>query len=213
MKKGNRNLLISLKYILTILLFLSVNSITAQLDFGIKAGLNIANFNTESDEFESFTAYHIGIFTNIDVSDLFSFQPGALYSIKGAKTIIDGNEANYNLSYLEIPINLASSFGKFNVFAGPYFAFGLEGNIIYETEREKIQFVYDEKDLNAGVEHGISMVDLGLNIGLGYEINKNITLQGAYGIGLYNLNPKINGESPKLKSTNEVLQFSIVLYL
>src|ERR671932_646829 len=62
--------------------------------FGIKAGVNLAKFNFNADQFPSGaniaststkTSAHAGVFVNIPISTLFKFQPELLYSGQGSK--------------------------------------------------------------------------------------------------------------------------------
>ena len=106
--------------------------------FGIKGGVNLAsleidddtpatNFNTNSK-----TSFHVGVYGNIPLSDMFRFQPELLYVGGGSKvsgTPLSGNQGsteNYeaDFDYLALPlkIQLATKSGFF-VEAGPQIAF------------------------------------------------------------------------------------------
>src|SRR5262245_31659768 len=94
----------------------------SQISLGVKAGVNISNFSG-------------GDFQNIDKSALVGFhgggllhmkfghfvlQPEVLFSSQGAKLKQAGQESNFKVSYINIPVMLQyESDGGFYVEAGP----------------------------------------------------------------------------------------------
>jgi hypothetical protein len=106
--------------------------------FGIKGGVNLAsleidddtpatNFNTNSK-----TSFHVGVYANVPLSDMFRLQPEILYLGAGSKvrgTPLSGNQGgtvNYeaDFDYLAVPVKLqlATKSGFF-VEAGPQIGF------------------------------------------------------------------------------------------
>ncbi len=198
-------------------LLLSSSAIFAQTKFGVKGGVNFANVNVKEDESpfsmspSSITSFHVTGLADIPVSSIFSLQPGLSFTGKGFKVDMseDGNtyKATANVYYLEIPINAVAKFpagsGKFFIGAGPYAGIGLTGKTKTETSGDIADLIPSEKkDIKFGnnaEEDDLKRADLGLNFLAGYELNNGLTLNGGYGLGLTNLEPKGNGASSKHK--------------
>lgn len=81
----------------------------AQTTFGVRAGINFQNINGKSEgknlENKLKTGINLGVNAEIGVAPDFYFQPGLLFTTKGAKMEGSG-DVKVNLSYLEIPMNL-----------------------------------------------------------------------------------------------------------
>lgn len=136
--------------ILLIVLAVSVSQLSAQVRFGVKAGLNLSNISQQFKEsdYEMTThflpAFHVGLVADVPFSGQFSFQPGVLFSVKGysmdvqemledfyGEDLPDGFEsdgyARTKFNYIEIPLNLAFKANDFQIAAGPYVALGISG--------------------------------------------------------------------------------------
>lgn len=166
--------------------------------FGIKAGVafptidfsnEIASRNTDSK-----TSFYVGAIADINISPLFSFQPGLTYIGKGAKfnmrkameeididpSDLQGNEIfTFNYSYLELPVNFLANFkvggGKFFIGAGPYVAYAISANL-ESTEKDDLEF---------GSEDGLyRRVEFGINFLGGYTLINGLNLHAGYGLGL-----------------------------
>lgn len=153
MKKSNRFLL------LIILAALSFSA-SAQINFGIKVGGNLSNIHHDYKDSDDEIAtkmkvgFHIGLISDIPINEMFSFQPGLLFTAKGWNYDLDEIYKDYgeidprsvnasgvdidgyarvNLNYLEIPLNIAFKANALQVYAGPYVALGIGG-------KEKMDF-------------------------------------------------------------------------
>ncbi len=113
----------------------SLNS-NAQVKFGIKAGLNIANASVTSGgtgvATSSITSFQGGLIMLTDLSEQISLQIGALLSGKGASYTEEGG-ITVTPWYLEIPVdfgyNIASGNMKIRPYAGLYLGIGVMGKI------------------------------------------------------------------------------------
>ena len=85
----------------------------AQVSGGLKGGLNLANQDFEADGFsvspDGRTAFHVGAFLNVMLSDNVGLQPEVLFSAQGStfespSPGIEDSERNFN--YINIPILL-----------------------------------------------------------------------------------------------------------
>ena len=178
--------------------------VNAQTRFGIKAGLNLADANGKGDG-ESFSSdskmrvgFHLGGVADITFAEKFYFQPGLLFSTKGAKFETEDSGVKFtstaNLGYLEVPLNVGyridAGSAKINLGLGPYLGFGVAGKFttkvsgggISAEESENVKWGNDE-------DSNVKPLDFGLNLGAGVEFsNFQINLQ--YGLGLSNNRPK-----------------------
>ncbi|MDF1560147.1 MAG: outer membrane beta-barrel protein [Bacteroidales bacterium] len=104
---------------LSAILILSSLAMQAQIGFGLLGGVNFQNINgtnSNGDKLENglLTGFHAGVNVNIPIAPDFYFQPGLLFSVKGAKnefynppTKASGDyTTTTRLSYVELPVNL-----------------------------------------------------------------------------------------------------------
>jgi len=215
-------------------LFLLIFSGQAQKSSAIlRAGVNIANVTTTNDgsidESNSLTSFQVGIIGNIHLAPFLFFQPGIVFTGKGAKTQ-SGNttDATYyratsNPYYIEIPANFVFKTPtgpiKFFAGAGPYIAVGVSGknkvdgkflgtafsseNNIEWSNDDPSTFNYEE-----GSGYGImKRFDYGLNGTAGLELTKAV-LSVNYGFGLAKLQSGSNSSADD-KNKHRVLSFTV----
>jgi hypothetical protein len=188
-----------LKLLIVVIALTVTTQSFAQVKFGVKAGLNIANMlekdndETYSKDYKSKIGFHLGGTADFAISEKFAIEPGLLFSTKGYKMEDSGETMSYNLNYLEIPINAVYKIdlgsAKVLINAGPYLGFAISGKMKASVARfgengdekeQKIEIGSDkEKDM-------IKPLDFGLNFGAGVDI-KGITIGLQYGLGLANL--------------------------
>jgi hypothetical protein len=180
------------KVILTAMLALAmVAGANAQFKLGPTVGLNMANLSGDVDGNSMKMGFKIGAAAEYSFNDNWSIAPELAYSAKGTKYDFFGESFNFNLDYLELPINamfrtpLADDF-NFVAFAGPYLAYALSAKM----DGEKI-------DLGSGEEE-LSPFDFGLNFGIGAEY-KSFFLKAQYQLGLTNLS---NVSEVSMKNNN-----------
>ena len=139
-------------FLMLIILVTFAFSTSAQVNFGIKVGGNLSNIhqNYKDSDYEVPTrmkvGFHIGLTSDIPISEMFSFQPGLLLSTKGYSVDLeelfgdevpirsvnaDGVEidgfSRTNVNYLELPLNIAFKANALQIYAGPYVAVGIGG--------------------------------------------------------------------------------------
>jgi hypothetical protein len=168
--------------------------------FGIRAGLNLASIEVDekgAPAYDNTIGFHVGIIADIGINELFYFQPGLLFSAKGAEYSNEsytssGIRTEYELTasayYLEIPL-MASVKMDINeslalrLNAGPYIGFGITGTI---EEEFKVPMYpqYNESDSeNVFKKGGFKRLDFGIAFGSGLEF-QNFYIGVNYGIGL-----------------------------
>lgn len=126
-------------------------SASAQIEIGIKVGGNLSNIHQDfkdSDEempTKMKVGFHVGLTSDIPINEMFSFQPGLLFTTKGYNYDLDelveeddnpvkstnavevDGYMRTSLNYIEIPLNIAFKTGDLQIFAGPYLAVGIGG--------------------------------------------------------------------------------------
>jgi len=111
---------------------------TGKMSIGILGGVNfqtLTGTDHSGDELDNdmLTGYHGGINIQIPIAPEFYFQPGLLYSFKGAKKTGALTSSTTKVSYIELPLNLvykgALGSGYFMVGFGPYISYGIVGKL------------------------------------------------------------------------------------
>ncbi|MBW6492728.1 MAG: PorT family protein [Lentimicrobium sp.] len=175
--------------------------------FGVLGGVNFQNLNGtdfSGDKLENdmIIGFHAGVNVQIPVAPEFYFQPGLLFSTKGAKNTIDvlgtAFTTTVKLSYVELPLNLVYKGALGNGFVlvgfGPYVGYGISGKEINEggpatIEREvKFQNIVETGD-PASV-HYVKALDAGANVFAGYEMAGGLFMQLNAQLGLIKINPE-----------------------
>lgn len=191
---------------IAIMLLLSVTITKAQstgLGFGLLGGVNFQNLNGKDNngdklENDMIIGYHVGANVQIPLAPEFYFQPGLLFSTKGAKTSNDLVSATYNLSYIELPLNLVYKgllgAGYVMVGFGPYVGYAIMGNAKYEggslTYDDKIEFTNTVEAGDPLTTTYFRPLDVGGNVFAGYEMAGGIFFQLNTQLGLLKINPE-----------------------
>jgi hypothetical protein len=194
-----------------VFIFLTI-ALQAQIGFGLLGGVNFQNINGKDISGNKLkngllTGFHAGVNVNILVAPEFYFQPGLLFSVKGAKndffsppTKASGDlVTTTRLSYIEIPLNLLYrpqlGNGYMLLGFGPYFAFGIGGK--ENSEFGSLSFKRDVKFKNTVTNLGDLLgtayyrpFDAGANIFFGYELSMGVFLQLNAQLGLLKINPE-----------------------
>jgi hypothetical protein len=196
--------------ILTILA-LSITMASAQgtdkLSFGVLGGVNFQNLNGKNMsgdklENEMILGYHAGVNVQIPIAPQFYFQPGLIFSTKGAQNNYSVLGVDFTsttkLSYIEMPLNLVYKAmlgnGYFMLGFGPYIGYGIGGKVT--TEGGDISLDQDIEFQNV-VETSDDMtvpyykaLDFGGNIFAGYELSNGIFAQFNTQLGMVKINPE-----------------------
>jgi len=175
----------------------------AQTTFGVRAGVNFQNINGEDSDGDKLKndltiGFNVGANAEIPVSPDFYFQPGLLFSTKGAKNLNEVEDLKLGLSYVELPLHIVYKpqlgNGKLILGFGPYIGYGVSGKYKYDNEEEKVKFKNDVKSSDEDAFY-LKGLDAGADIFFGYELASKLSVQLNAQLGLLNLLPKYEGES------------------
>jgi Outer membrane protein beta-barrel domain len=150
-----------------IVVICSVGLCAQGLDFGIKAGVNIANQNY-SDDFNADTKaivlFHGGVFVTWMFTEKLGLQPEVLFSMQGSKE--DGYDYKVITNYVNIPVLVRYDItDMFSVHAGPQFGVLLSAESEYQGGSQDLKEYYKGSDI--GIAIGAEADDLPLNLGVG----------------------------------------------
>ncbi len=198
-----------MKKLLTILFvsFMLVSLSYAQMQLGVKAGLNLANLSGDDiEDTDARTGFAGGVFFMYQFSEMFAIQPEVYYTMKGAtqKDVFPGVDATIKGDYFEIPvllkliIPLRGSGIKPAIFAGPSLAFNTSAKIKIEADGESF-----EEDLE-----DIKSTDFGLvfGAGLGFPVgNGELGFDVRYILGL----TTVDDSAEEADVKNGVINFNL----
>ena len=193
-------------FLALLLLFgIRANSQNTGISFGLRGGVNLQNINGkdlngDKLELNLVPRFSFGAVVEIPLAPAFGFQTGLIYSSKGAKAKSDflglGMSAEYNISYIEMPLNFlfrpALGNGHFLLGFGPYVAYGFGGKAkfsINNTSTEvEIVFSNEYQSLNPYDWKYFRHLDYGGNLFFGYELNSGLLIQLNTQLGLAKIN-------------------------
>jgi hypothetical protein len=189
-----------LLYLVFVFIF-STLSVHAQ--FAVLGGVNLQNFNgKQSDdsklENSLVIGYHAGINVQLPIASQFYFQPGLMFSTKGAKNTTGELTTTYNLYYLELPLNFVYKAplgsGYFLLGFGPYVGYGIGGKATTEggalTLKTDVEYQNVVEITDPLLVSYFKPLDAGGNIFFGYETAMGVFLQVNAQLGMININPE-----------------------
>ncbi|HEY6503736.1 MAG TPA: porin family protein [Chitinophagaceae bacterium] len=184
----------------------------SRTSFGLRGGVNFQTINgkdASGDKLENdiLTGFNIGINAEIPVATDFYFQPGLLYTLKGAKSkdVILGEtiEGTLKIAYVELPLNFLYKplLGRGHLLLGfgPYVAMGIGGTSKYEgggsSISQDVKFKNTVMVTDADDVVYIRPIDAGANFLFGYEFSNKVSIQLNAQLGLTKINPEYEGAS------------------
>jgi len=195
--------------------------------FGLRGGVNFQNINGKDEngdklENDILTGFNLGINAEIPVGIDFYFQPGLLYTIKGAKSedVILGQTINgkVKISYIELPLNFLYKpmLGKGHLLLGfgPYVALGVNGKVTYEGGGSSLSsdIKFKNKVMNTDSDDVVYFrpLEAGANLLAGYEFGNRVSFQLNTQLGLTKINPEYEGANDdKTSAKNTGFGFSL----
>ncbi len=150
----------------------------AQVSFGVKAGLNIANLTGDLDGTSSLASFNAGGLVNIPVSSQFSVQPEVIYSGEGAK----GDGGKYLFNYINIPVLF-----QYNNPSGFFAEVGPQIGLL-TSAKAKI-----DGGGSTDVKEFLKSSNFSAAIGLGYKLANGLGFNARYNLGLVNISKEDGG--------------------
>lgn len=167
-------------------------SLNAQ-QFGIKAGMNMTNVSNSDQigtalsgaDAKGKIGFHAGLFMNAPIAEGFSIQPELLYNSKGVKFTYSGQDANWHLDYLSVPVMF-----QYNATPQFYLEAGPELSLLLSSKMKGQGSTVDLKDNTNGF-------DFGLGLGAGYYFTSNVGLTARYVAGFNDIVKDNDGDALK----------------
>ncbi|WP_294298634.1 porin family protein [uncultured Chryseobacterium sp.] len=192
-------------------------SSSSPVKFGVKAGINISSISKDGyDDAKSKVGFAGGVFANIPVSEMFSVQPEVMYSQMGSKvsssssgTVLGNNvtstsSATLNLDYVTIPVMLQfRATPAFYIEAGPEFGF-LTSAKTKDARTTVVNGSTSTTTSESGdVKDYFSGFNMGVGLGLGYDITPNFGISARYVAGFTDINKKDNNTNGNTSLQND----------
>jgi len=203
---------------ISVLLCVSYLSVNAQdnnsMRMGIKAGVNLSNMTTKDASNDMITGFNVGLFGKLPITNFIAIQPEFYLTTKGSavsyNSLLMNGTARFNLTYLEIPVLCVVNITEnFNVHAGPYVAYMLNGKVKNESNITLFDF---EENIDA---NDYNRIEAGIAVGAGIDIG-GISVGARYNLGLTKVGKEqtILGATYTIpNATNSVLNLYVSLSL
>ena len=188
---------------LTVSVAMAQGTDRAKLAFGVLGGINFQNLNGKDaggDKLENdlIIGFHVGVNIQVPIVPEFYFQPGLLFSTKGAKNTSGSLTGTTKISYIEMPLNLVYKAMLGNGYVmlgfGPHIGYGIGGKVKVEGGAVTVENDIEFKNV---VEIGddpltpyYKAFDVGANMFAGYEMQNGIFAQINTQFGLLKINPE-----------------------
>lgn len=186
------------KFLLLVVVLFAGTSLFAQdVQFGLKGGLNFANFKGDDiEDTDVKTDIFIGAFARFSIDEKLAFQPEMVYSRQGFKIDGDGGDITWKSNYLNIPLLLRAELAdKFHAVAGPQIGFHLSS----EAEVDS-----GDATISGDADDQMKGLDFGLALGFEYDITEKVAVGLRYNLGLSNI---IDEDNAKVQ--NSVFQLGV----
>jgi hypothetical protein len=160
----------SMKYFMIAAALMAVSTAGAQLRFGVRGGVNVANATFDRDVFRpnNITGFHLGPALDVGLGGI-GFDAAVLYSRKG----FESEKGKVSNAFLDVPVNVKFKLGlplvNPYVAAGPYIDICIAGDKTVDDAVRQIK----TKSFGAG-----------LNFGAGVELFSTLQLGLTYSLGL-----------------------------
>ncbi|SCY24182.1 Outer membrane protein beta-barrel domain-containing protein [Nonlabens sp. Hel1_33_55] len=167
------------KFIFLSFILISLQSFSQNnLEYGLKAGLNLSGFHTNQSANTDKVSYHVGGFTEYNINDVLSLQAEILYNKKGGLYNFRSGSQPFttsvetNLDYIDLPLQ-----AKIYIFRKLSLDLGPQVGILINSSAE----IDDDEAI---LDNDINSIDFTLNGGFSYKLNELFFLQARYSYGL-----------------------------
>lgn len=189
----------------------------AQLHIGAKVGANISNYVGDDAPHGMKMNYHVGGFLEYKILGILAIAPEVMFSTQGGTRNIADYAAGdmvyrkakvkWQTNYVNVPVMMKLYvLNKFSFDFGPQFGF----NVSSKTKTEVPN--YDSQNISAST--GTNKFDLALGLGLTYNFNRFMFVQGRYVMSVTKTyKSDVLGMTLPVNARNGVLQLSVGLKL
>lgn len=176
---------------LTFILFINVDKVNSQ--FAIRAGVNIANADSNNSDpdtdFKSRTGIHAGLMFGVPLTQSLVFRPGILFSQRGSQIFDTGTKSGtLKFDYIDIPLSFLyyTKSGQ----QGLFLEAGLNAMILSSGKAD-----------NQNIKEQLESIDYGILLGGGFALGGGLSLGLNYNFGLSNVLKPTMG-NPRFKNRN-----------
>ena len=154
---------------------------TPVVSFGIKGGINLANVESELyKSSKNVTGFHVGAFSQINLSSHFAIQPEVVYSMQGFESKLPSDyEVKARYGYINIPVMIQYKIRAVRIETGPQLGFLTNAEFEYNDGRE------DE------IKDYLKSTDFSWGFGASYIFPIRVGLHAKYNLGITDINEKI----------------------
>jgi opacity protein-like surface antigen len=196
------------------------------ISYGVKAGVNFANFGGDVDESSSRTGFHVGAVVELPISETFSIQPEVVFSQQGAQ-VDSSTETNFGgvttrstteneqtLNYINVPV-LAKYYVMegLSLELGPQVGFLVSAKSKFDsTSTSTVGGTSTSSSASGETDNkdGFKSVDFSAVAGVGYELPMGLFFQARYQVGISSVLEDSEGlDSQDISTTNQVLSLSV----
>jgi hypothetical protein len=170
------------KIVFLFLAAMALATANAQIQFGVKGGLNLANVSVSGDNggnsYSMKPDFHIGALVSIPAFSTFTIQPELVFSGQGSK-VKDNDPADpsgtFNFQYLNVPVLL-----KYNASCGFFAETGPQFGILLSANAK-------QGGNSVDIKSSLKSSDFDWVFGAGYILPVNVGFDVRYNLGLQNL--------------------------
>jgi hypothetical protein len=186
------------KFFLFLVLSGACLATSAQIKYGVKAGMNLANVSGDVEGNKMKLGINAGVFAKFSLTETISLQPELVLSTQGAKEKYSFEgisvDAKNNLTYLNIPV-----LAQYNTASGFFAETGPQFGFLISAKAKSDEGKQDIKD-------GLKTIDLAWAFGAGYLTKSNIGFNARFNLGLSNI-ADVDGNDAKMR--NSVIQVGV----
>lgn len=199
-----------------------INTTNAQVNFGVKAGLNLANVFQDpkpDPKTKMLITYQVGGVVDIPVGEMFAVEPGIMLVGKGARVDDSGEELGITYTskgkiapfYLQVPVMFMYKGGMFYAGVGPYAGFGLFGKSETKVTVNGSVVTDDNNDIKFGntADDDISPIDYGAQVEAGVSLPMGLRIGAGYSLGLADLVPSDVRDNSDTTVKNGVISVNV----
>lgn len=167
--------------------------------FGVKGGVSFSNIiKTDDADFKTDynTGFNAGVFINVPIVSVLSFQPELMFAQKGYKADNTLGTVTQTTNWIEVPILAKiTPVSGFSIYAGPQVSFLTKTNNKFEgtfTTAQETKYEDDADKFKKSIVGGV--------LGAGVALSKNVSLNARYALDFQKNNEDGTNETPAFKN-------------